>query len=158
MPAHAKSGITERQTGALRSDGRLPAHLTARDGDKWRPLPAECTHISNSITLSQHRNLHCQSGSPIYANRRKSANTSVHSQTHRELAYVYIRVSYRHSILEHYLCFACVCACVIHSALLYFYYDVRLTKKISMMEDQPYSFQPQSLSNLSSARLEKYDV
>lgn len=82
VPVHAKSGITERQTGALRSDRRPPAHLMAQDGDKWRTLPAKCTHISNSITLSQHRNSHCQSGSSIYANTHKSANISIQSHRH----------------------------------------------------------------------------
>ena len=81
VPAHAKNGITGRQTGALRSDGRTPSHLAAQDGDKWRTLPAECTHISNSITLSQHANSRCQSGSHIYANTRKSANTGVRGHT-----------------------------------------------------------------------------
>lgn len=61
VPAHAKSGITERQTGAFWTDGCLPAHLAAQEGDKWRMLPAESTRISSSITLSQQRNSHCQS-------------------------------------------------------------------------------------------------
>lgn len=126
MPAHAKSGITERQTGALRSDGCLPAHLTARDGDKWRTLPAECTHISNSITLSQQRNSHCRSGSPIYANMRKHQRAQSVTPL---LAYFYIKISYMPLFLEYYLCGVCACAFVIHSAVLYFYYDVRLTKK-----------------------------
>ena len=111
VPAHAKSGITARQTGALWSDGRPSAHLAAQDGDKWRTLPAECTHISNSITLSQHRNSHCQSAASIYANMRKSANISTQSVT-AVLAYFYIRVSCMPSFLEHYLCSVCVCVCV----------------------------------------------
>lgn len=131
VPAHPKSGITERQTGALRSDGCLPAHLTARDGDTWRTLPAECTHISNSIRLSQQRNSHCQSGSPIYANRRKSANINTHSQSRR---YLPTFTSRFHTCLYSWcITFAVcvrVCAFAIHSAVLYFYYDVRLTKNL----------------------------
>lgn len=70
------------------------------------------------------------------------------------LAFFYIRVSYMPLLLEHYLSWVvvCVCVCIIHSALQYFYYDVRLTKKISMIEEQPYSLQPQSLSNLSGTQ------
>lgn len=68
VPAHAKSGITTRQTGALWSDGCQSAHPVAQVGDKWRALPAKSPHIFSSITLSQHRNSHCQSGLLIYAN------------------------------------------------------------------------------------------
>lgn len=76
VPAHAKSGITAKQTGALRSDGRPSPRLAAEDGDKWRRLPAKCTHIFNSIILSQHGNSHCQSGLLNHANRSQSGNIS----------------------------------------------------------------------------------
>lgn len=123
VPAHAKSGITERQTRSFWLDDRLPAHLTARDGDKWRTLPAECTHISDSITLSQHKNSHCQSGSVIYANTQKSANICV---AIRIFAFFWIQVSYMPSLR-----LLCVCeyVWVICLALLCFYYDISLTKK-----------------------------
>lgn len=106
VPAHAKSGITERQTGALWSNRRPPTHLTAQDGDKWRMLPAECTHISSLITLSQHRNSHCQSGSVIYANLCKLANTCIH--THTPLfADFYIKV-FKHTFIYGRLALVCV--------------------------------------------------
>lgn len=126
--------------------GACRAHLMAQDGDKWRTLPAECTHISNSITLSQHGNSHCQSGSPIYANTRKWANICVRNT----VSCLLLHQGFIHAFIPGALPLLCACvrACAIHSALLYFYYD----KKISMMEGQPYSLQPQSPSNLSDAQ------
>ena len=108
VPVHAKSRIRARQTGAFWSDGCLPA----QEGDKWRMLPAECTHISNSITLSQQRNSRCQSAAAIYVNTRKSANISRRS----------------HAVC--YLCTFCIgapctppylgCVCVWHLAFCVF--------------------------------------
>lgn len=47
-----------------------------------------------------------------------------------------------------YMCYVWV----IYFALLCFYYDISLTKKISVMKDQPYSSQRQSLSNLNGSK------
>lgn len=106
VPVHPKSGITARQIGGLWSNGRLPAHLMAQDGDKWRTLPAECTHISNSITLSQHWKSFCQSGFPIYANTSKSPNTSIHS--HGVICLV-LRQGFMRSFISGILLLFCVC-------------------------------------------------
>lgn len=109
VPVHPKSGITERQIGALWSNGRLPAHLTAHDGDKWRMLPTECTHISNSITQSQHWKSYCQSGFPIYANRSKSANSSIHSHS---VICLFLHQGFMHSFISGILPLFCVWICV----------------------------------------------
>lgn len=109
VPVHPKSGITARQIGGLWSNGRLPAHLMAQDGDKWRTLPAECTQISNSITLSQHWKSFCQSGFPIYANTSKSPNTSIHS--HGVICLV-LRQGFMRSFISGILLLFCVRVCV----------------------------------------------
>lgn len=148
VPTHAKSGITERQTRSLWSDRRLLALLTALDGDKWRTLPAECTHISNSITLSQHRNSHCQSGSAIYSNRRKSAHICVVTL----LFALFFALRFPTWLHSWTITFA---VCLIH--LAYTYYDISPTKKITVMEDQPYPLQPQCSSN-RRPDFENYDI
>lgn len=61
VPAHAKSRITEEKTEAPRSDGRTVASSHSWRWWQMEKLPAKCTHIFNSITLSQHRSSHCQS-------------------------------------------------------------------------------------------------
>lgn len=133
VPAHAESGITEDQTRSLLSDRRLPAHVTGRDGDKWKMLPAEYTHISIPITVSQQRNSSCQSGLANICQLTLFAST--------------FRTSSFHTCLQFWI----LCVCVIQLALLYFCYDISLTRKNkSMIGDQLYNLQP-LLSNLRGA-------
>lgn len=132
VPAHAKSGITERQTRSFWFDDRLPAHLTARDGDKWRTLPAECTHISNSITLSQHKNSCCQSGSVTYANTQKSANICVASHI---IILILLDPGFIHAFITFVasVCMYSILRCCISIMTL-------VWQNISTMKDKPYSF------------------
>lgn len=132
VTAHAKSGITRRQTRSL-PVRRAPAGAVSEflRGDKWRTPAAECTHSSGSITLSQHRSSKHQSASAIYANRHESANICAHARPHRHPPPLFCRRFLRAIALDRYLFVVveCVCVCVF---LLHFHHDISLTGRKSL--------------------------
>lgn len=139
VPAHAKSGITRRQTRSA-PVRRAPAGAVSGflRGDKWRTPPAECTHSSSSITLSQHRSSKHQSGSAIYANRHESANICVHARPQHHHHSSLPRPFLRAFVLDRYLFVVvecveeCVCVCVTRLVLLHFHQHISLTGRKSL--------------------------